>query len=236
MLQRIGDIELPPHVGAGAFDQPPCTAAPAWSTSAHTANDASTSSTARPAVSWNRSAAWPRWRGALVSDDHDLVFTSNRGEDTVGMFAAAAPVKDRKIGVGVKPNGLAYDPVRRRLLAANVGDPARRDSFTVSLVDVDARCRLAEIPVPGRTRWTVWDPAAEVFHVNVMDPAVIVVVDAGRAAVTRTVDIPAPAPWARTSTSPPAGCSARATLHSSSSSMPTPAPSSARPRSPACPT
>ena len=194
MLQRIGDIELPPHVGAGAFDHAAVHRRTGLVYIAHTANDAVDvidGASGRVVESIGGLAAVA---GALVSDEHDLVFTSNRGEDTVGMFATAAPVKIVKIGVGVKPNGLAYDPVRRRLLAANVGDPARRDSFTVSLVDVDARRRLAEIPVPGRTRWTVWDPAAEVFHVNVMDPAVIVVVDAGRAAITRTVDVPSAGP------------------------------------------
>ena len=84
--------------------------------------------------------------------------------------------------------------MRRRLLAANVGDPARPGSFTVSLIDVDAPRRLAEIPVSGRTRWTIWDQAAGVFHVNVMDPPVIVVVDAGREAVTRTVEVPSTGP------------------------------------------
>jgi DNA-binding beta-propeller fold protein YncE len=194
MLQRIADVELPSHVGAGAFDHAAVHRRTGLVYVAHTANDAVDvidGAAGRVVESIGGLAAVA---GALVSDEHDLVFTSNRGEDTVGMFEAAAPVKIVKVGVGVKPNGLAYDPVRRRLLAANVGDPARRDSFTVSLVDVDARGRLSEIPVPGRTRWTVWDPAAEVFHVNVMDPPVIVVVDAGRAAVTRTVAVPSAGP------------------------------------------
>ena len=41
-----------------------------------------------------------------------------------------------KVKVGIGPNGLAYDAGHRLLLAANVGDPARPGSFTVSLVDV----------------------------------------------------------------------------------------------------
>ena len=41
-----------------------------------------------------------------------------------------------KIDVGMRPNGLAYDPQRRRLLVAHVGDPAIPGSYTVSVVDV----------------------------------------------------------------------------------------------------
>jgi hypothetical protein len=40
------------------------------------------------------------------------VFTSNRGENTVGIFAAGHEEALTKVTVGVKPNGLAYDPGR----------------------------------------------------------------------------------------------------------------------------
>jgi DNA-binding beta-propeller fold protein YncE len=194
VLQRLGDIDLPPHVGAGGFDHAAVHRRSGLVYVAHTANDAIDVIDGATGRFVESIAGLPAVAGALVSDEHDLVFTSNRGENTVGVFAAAAVAKVLKVGVGVKPNGLAYDPRRRRLLAANVGDPARRDSFTVTLVDVETRQRVAEVPVPGRTRWTVWDPAAEVFHVNVMDPPVIVVVDPARAAVTRTVPVPALGP------------------------------------------
>jgi DNA-binding beta-propeller fold protein YncE len=64
------------------------------------------------------------------------------------------------------------------LLAAHVGDPAVPGSFTVSLIDVATRRRVADVRVAGRTRWAVFDPGADAFHVNVMDPPQIVVVDA----------------------------------------------------------
>src|SRR5262249_4394094 len=141
-----------------------------------------------------RTGGLPAVAGALVSDEHDLVFTSNRGENTVGLFEAAGSTKVVKVGVGVHPNGLAYDPAHRRLLAANIGDPAVPGSHTVSIVDAAARSLTAAVPVPGPTRWTVWDPAAEVFHVNVRDPAIIAVIDGARAAVARVVPVPAAGP------------------------------------------
>jgi len=194
MLKHVGDIDLPAHTGSGGFDHAAVHARTGRVYVAHTANDAVDvidGATGRFVDSVGGLAAVA---GALVSDEHDLVFTSNRGENTVGLFEVATPANVVKVGVGVKPNGLAYDPTRRRLLAANVGDPAVPTSFTVSIVDVDSRRLLADLPVPGRTRWTVYDPAAEVFHVNVMDPAVIAVVGAGTPAVGRMVSVPAVGP------------------------------------------
>jgi len=97
----------------------------------------------------------------------------------------------QKVGVGSKPNGLAYDPRRGRLLAAHVGDAAVPSSRTVSIVDVARRQRIADLPVAGRTRWTVFDPDADAFHVNIADPPQIVVVgSADPIAVRRVMPIP----------------------------------------------
>ena len=194
MLEHIGDIDLPAHAGHGGFDHAAVHARTGRVYVAHTANDAVDVIDGATGRFVDSIGGLTAVAGALVSDEHDLVFTSNRGENTVGLFEAATPSKVVRVGVGVRPNGLAYDPARRRLLAANVGDPAVPTSFTVSVVDVDSRTRLADIPVPGRTRWTVYDPAAEVFHVNVMDPPVIAVVDARKPAVSRLVTVPAVGP------------------------------------------
>lgn len=65
----------------------------------------------------------------------------------------------------------------RSVPAANVGDPAIPGSFTVSVVDVSARSMIADVPVSGRTRWTVFDADAGCFYVNIDRPAQIVVID-----------------------------------------------------------
>src|SRR4029079_4035587 len=85
-----------------------------------------------------------------------------------------------------------YDARRRLVLAANVGDPAVPNSYTLSMVDLDAQKMRASIEVPGRTRWTVFDPEAEAFYVNIMQPSQIVVVDARRPhRIARTLPAPA---------------------------------------------
>jgi DNA-binding beta-propeller fold protein YncE len=133
--------------------------------------------------------------GALVSEERGLVFTSNRGENTVGIFSPEREEELVKVPVGIRPNGLAFDPGRGLLLAANVGDAARPGSFTVSIVDVERAAMLADIPVAGRTRWAVFDASADCFHVNIADPPQIAVIEAAAPAkVARTVPVPALGP------------------------------------------
>ena len=133
--------------------------------------------------------------GALVSEARGLVFTSNRGENTVSVFAPNAERDAFKVAVGVKPNGLAFDPARGTLIAANVGDPSIADSHSVSVVDLARRERIAEIKVPGRTRWAVYDAAREMFFVNIADPARIVAIDArDPTRISKEYEVPAAGP------------------------------------------
>lgn len=83
-LQHVGYIDLPPHAGPGGFDHAAVHRRTRRVYIAHTANDALDiidGSTRRYIGSICDLAAVA---GALVSDEHDLVFTSNRGEDTGG--------------------------------------------------------------------------------------------------------------------------------------------------------
>jgi hypothetical protein len=60
------------------------------------------------------------------------------------------------------------------------------------MVDLDARTMRSSIEVPGRTRWAVFDPEAEFFYVNIMEPSQIVVVDARSPdRIARTMPVPA---------------------------------------------
>lgn len=189
-LELLGFIDLPSHVGRGGFDHAAVHAATGRCYVAHTANDAVDviDLVARKYVGSIYGLA--AVAGALVAEAPDVVFTSNRGEDTVGIFTPTGGAVE-KIGVGLRPNGLAYDPGRRRLLSAHVGDPAVAGSQTVSVVDVAARRRIADLPVAGRTRWTVFDKRADAFHVNIADPPQIVIVEsADPVRIRRVVSVP----------------------------------------------
>ena len=175
-LRPAGHIDLPAHGTPGGFDHAAIHARTERLYVAHTANDAvDVIDCARQAYVSSISGL-AAVAGVLVSEERDLAFTSNRGEDTVGIYPPGAEDSLTKVPVGIRPNGLAFDARRGILLAANVGDPAVRGSFTLSVVDVDQRRMRGAIPVPGRTRWAIYDARLDRFFVNIADPAQIVTV------------------------------------------------------------
>jgi DNA-binding beta-propeller fold protein YncE len=189
-LRHLGFIDLPAHVKAGGFDHAAVRPPTGQIYVAHTANDAVDVIDIQKERYLFSIGGLTGVAGALVAEP-DLVFTSNRAENTVGVFTAGERPRVEKIGVGIHPNGLAYDPGRARLLAAHVGDPARPGSYTVSIIDVPARKRVADVAVAGRTRWAVYDPLADAFHVNIADPPQIVVLEPGDPVrIRRVVAIP----------------------------------------------
>jgi len=176
VLHHVGYIDLPRHWGNGAFDHAAVHAESGHVYVAHTANDAV--DVFDPAAGRHLFSVpdLPGVAGALVSDESQLVITSNRTENTIGLFAPAPDPEVHKIAVGLRPNGLAYDPERRLVLVANLGDPAISGSHTLSMVDLRQRKVRADIPVSGRTRWAIYDPHGEIFYVNIADPPQVVVV------------------------------------------------------------
>src|SRR5215470_3958723 len=163
MLELLGHVDLPAHAGAGGFDHAAIHGRRGRLYVAHTANDALDVIDCATRTYVRSISDLTAVAGALVSEEDDLVFTSNRGEDTVGIIDPARDEVIAKIRVGVRPNGLAYDPGRRLLLAANVGDPSRAGSFTVSVIDVARRALVGDVPVSGRTRWAIFDPDTDCF-------------------------------------------------------------------------
>ena len=194
-LRLLSFIALPANAKPGGFDHAAVHRASARLYVAHTANDALDVVDCVRDRYLHSIPNLAGVAGALVSDEQGLVFTSNRGENTVGILTPDDEAGLAKVAVGVRPNGLAYDPERHRLLAANVGDPAIPGSTTVSIVDVAQRTMIADVPVPGRTRWAVYDVQSSTFYVNIMDPAQIVLIDSrSPARVARTWDIPVAGP------------------------------------------
>ncbi len=195
ILEHIGDVGLPAHDKSGGFDHAAVHGRRRRLYVAHTANDAldvidCATHKYRRSISGLDGIA-----GALVSEEHDLVFTSNRGENSVGIFPADQEEALVKVKVGTRPNGLAFDAGRRLLLAANVGDPSRAGSFTISVVDVTAQAMIADVPVTGRTRWTVFDAENGCFFINIANPPQIAVVEAANpSSVARAFAVPAAGP------------------------------------------
>src|SRR6266581_2199861 len=177
-LRLLGHIELPAHRSNGGFDHADIHLPTDRLYVAHTSNDAIVVIDISQDRYIESMPGLTGVAGALVSEARGFVFTSNRGENTVSVFAPGAENDAFKIAVGVKPNGLAFDPTRGILIAANVGDPSIANSYSVSVVDLGRRERIAEVKVPGRTRWAIYDAALEMFFVNIASPARIVAIDA----------------------------------------------------------
>ncbi len=123
------------------------------------------------------------------------MFTTNRGEKTVGVFPHGQEKKLEKVRVSGDPNGLAFDPSQDNLLAANVSRADDPVPITASIVDVKKNILTADILMPGKTRWAVFDKKAERFYINIANPPQIVaVVSLDPDGVAASYDIPAAGP------------------------------------------
>lgn len=194
-LRLLGHIQLPANRGNGGFDHADIHAATDRLYVAHTANDSIDIIDCATDRYIESVAGFGGVAGVLVSDPRALVFTSNRGENTVSVFNPGAERDAFKIAVGVGPNGLAFDPTRGILLAANVGDTSIPNSAAVSFVDIDRRASIAEFEVPGRTRWALHDATRERFYVNIESPATIITIDArSPIAIANAYPVPAAGP------------------------------------------
>src|SRR5207249_9141051 len=95
--------------------------------------------------------------------------------------------------VGPHPNGLAYDQERRRLYSFNLGEPPG-ENCTASIVELDSMRVLAELSLPGRPRWAVYDRERDVVYANIQQPAQILVIDCEGLLIERTLEVPSAGP------------------------------------------
>ena len=135
----------------------------------------------------------PGVAGVLIEQADDLLITSDRAAARVSVFRCSDEQLLGRVAVGPHPNGLAYDRKRRRVYAFNLGEPLG-ENCTSSVVDLDTRTVIAELPLPGRPRWAVYDGDRDVVYANIREPAVIAVIDCKRVAIVRSLAIPAAGP------------------------------------------
>ena len=135
----------------------------------------------------------PGVAGVLIDSEQDFLFSSDRGCARVSIYRCSDETLLGRVGVGERPNGLAYDPVRRRLFVFNIGDPPGVNC-TVSVVMVDELRVIATIALPGRPRWAVYDAVTEHIYANVQKPAQIVVLSAQDLKIARAFNVPTAGP------------------------------------------
>jgi DNA-binding beta-propeller fold protein YncE len=138
-------------------------------------------------------AELPGVAGVLIDPERNLLFSSDRGAARVSVFRCTDEQLLGQVKVGPHPNGLAYDRARRRLYSFNLGEPPG-ENCTASIVDLEAMRVIAELPLPGRPRWAVYDPERDSVYANIREPARIVVIACERAVIARTLEISSDGP------------------------------------------
>ncbi|HWE60570.1 MAG TPA: hypothetical protein VHB98_02560, partial [Chloroflexota bacterium] len=130
----------------------------------------------------------PEASGVLYAPELDVMVAAARGAGRVLLLEASSGALVRTADVGPKPNGLAWDPGRCRLLVADVQD------FQARLLDPTTGEILASTVLPGRPRWCVYDPVDQCFWVNIREPAGIAVLGAATGALTAFVPVASAGP------------------------------------------
>ncbi len=194
-LELKGYIDLPRHAKKGGFDHADVHHRTNRLYVAHTANDAIDVIDCATDEYLYSIPHLTGVAGVLVSNERDLVFSSNRGENTVAIFSPQNERQIMSVATGLRPNGLSYDSERDLLLVANLGDSGQAGPFSVSIINVENKRRISDISMPGPTRWTVFDPTRKVFFVNVAGPRQIVVISSTTPdRICNTVDVPVNGP------------------------------------------
>ncbi len=135
----------------------------------------------------------PGVAGVLIDEGQDLLFTSDRGAARVSVFRCSDEQLLGRVTVGPHPNGLAYDRRRRRLYSFNLGEPLG-ENCTASVIDLESMRVIAEIRLPGRPRWALYDESRDRVYANIREPAEIVVIDGERWEIVDRFEVPSEGP------------------------------------------
>jgi len=185
-LTLRGSVRLPPHADGG-FDHGDVHIPTGRVFVAHTANG-TVEVIDGQALALERSLpGCSEGSGVLCSPaETSLVFAAARGAGSVLVFDALTCAELRRLQVGPRPNGLAWDAGRGQLLVADV------EENTARLLDSGTGAGVALAHLPGRPRWCVYDAPRDRFLVNIRDPAVVVALAASTLeAVARIDGLPA---------------------------------------------
>lgn len=187
-MELVGDVQLPAHAGPGGFDHGDVHQATGRIFIAHTANGTIEVVDGEQLRHLATIPDCQEASGVLCPPSADLVIAAARGTGEVLFIDPARLWPKSRVAVGGRPNGLAWDSRRQRVLVADVA------GNSLTIVDPPRGEIAATEPLLGRPRWTVYDAAHDRFLVNVRDPTVVAVVDAETASVVKTWSVSSPGP------------------------------------------
>ncbi len=171
MLKHLSYVALPHHP-AGGFDHADVHLKTGRVFVAHTANGTVEVIDGEKLHHITTLGNCPEASGVLCAQDEGLVFAAARASGRILMIDANSLAVASVFTVGSKPNGLAWDDRRKRLLIADVQDNNARllDPYTEGIEPA--------LKLPGRPRWCSYDHEGERFLVNINNPSGISVLKA----------------------------------------------------------
>ena len=191
-LRRVGFVPVPPG-GKPGFDHADVYRPGRRMYVAHTGADRVDVLDCRTRTFLRSLFDLPGVAGVLINEEHDLLFTSDRGAARISAFRCSDERLIGRVAVGPHPNGLAYDRRRGRLYAFNLGEPVG-ENCTASVVELETLRAIEELPLPGRPRWAVYDRERDRVYANIREPAEILVIDCERLEIERRIAVPAAGP------------------------------------------
>jgi DNA-binding beta-propeller fold protein YncE len=191
-LVRVGFVSVPPGAKPG-FDHADVYRAGRRMYVAHTGADRVDVLDCEQGTFLRSVPDLPGVAGVLIDEEHDLLVTSDRGAARVSVFRCSDEHLLGRVAVGQHPNGLAYDRRRQRLYAFNLGEPLG-ENCTASVIELGSMRVVAELPLPGRPRWAVYDEDRDRVYANIREPAQIVVIDGESSEVVEIFEVPSEGP------------------------------------------
>lgn len=175
-----GEVNLPPHQASGGFDHGDVHVPTGHAFIAHMANgtvDVIDGADLRYLTSIEGCA---EASGVVSCPDDDVVVAAARGAGFVVVIDPTTNVVLRRVLVGGRPNGLAWDSRRRQLLVADV-----EGNRSVVIKPSSGRV-LATGTLPGSSAWAAYDPVSDRYLINIRSVGVVAVLDPESGQVRRT--------------------------------------------------
>jgi DNA-binding beta-propeller fold protein YncE len=191
-LREIDTVLLPEHRAPGGFDHASVHRPGDRLYVAHTVNDSVEVIDLERRRHEATLHGFPGVAGAAVLEERAVLVATCKRSRTVALAPLESPEGITRIPVAPRPNGLALDSQAGVALAACLGESSPPE---VAFIHLERRELLATGQLPGRPRWTVHDPDAGCFYVNIDTPAQILVVRAAPPFdVLRTLPMPVSGP------------------------------------------
>jgi DNA-binding beta-propeller fold protein YncE len=180
-LRLRGRVQLPKHAAGGGFDHGDVHLPTGHVFIAHTANGTVEVVDGERLAHIGTIEGCPGASGVVALSPLDLIAAAARDAGHVLFISVGGGKPIERVTVGPRPNGLAWDHTRGRLLVADVADNSARL--------VDRTDTFGSSILPGRPRWAVFDQRLDRFFVNVKAPSQVAVVDPESASIESTCPI-----------------------------------------------